>query len=387
MPEKILIVDDDVDSLKLIGLMLQRNGYEVVAANTGGQALAKATKELPHLIILDVMMPDMNGYEVCRRLRAEDNTREIPIIMFTAKTLIDDKVAGFEAGADDYLTKPTHPNELISRVKSMLQRSNVQHQKEPERGMAVGVLGTKGGVGTSSVALNLAAAFLKAGEETIITDFRPGQGNLGLLLGMNTTTGMANVLRRPPGELNAQAIEEELVTHQSGLRALLSSARPRETQLKIPLESAQTIVHTLRALGKPVVIDLGSGYTGLLNALQPQIERLLVLVEPFPATVSMTKALITELESAGTWNIDVVVVNRDQSNEGQMPWQEIETTLGRELRAVISAAPAIMSKAAEAATPAVIHQPNAIVATQIVKLAESIIGSGIKSLSNRKIKT
>ncbi|HRF97299.1 MAG TPA: response regulator, partial [Aggregatilineales bacterium] len=107
MPEKILIVDDDVDSLKLIGLMLQRNGYEVIAAHAGNQAITKAVNELPDLIILDVMMPDMNGYDVCRRLRGNPLTQDIPIIMFTAKTLIDDKVAGFEAGADDYLTKPT----------------------------------------------------------------------------------------------------------------------------------------------------------------------------------------------------------------------------------------------------------------------------------------
>jgi DNA-binding response OmpR family regulator len=112
MPERILVVDDDVDSLKLIGLMLQRNGYEVVAANSGTQAMNRAIADRPDLIILDIMMPDMDGYEVCRRLRGDARTKGIPIIMFTAKTLIDDKVAGFEAGADDYLTKPTHPAEL-----------------------------------------------------------------------------------------------------------------------------------------------------------------------------------------------------------------------------------------------------------------------------------
>jgi Response regulators consisting of a CheY-like receiver domain and a winged-helix DNA-binding domain len=111
MSEKILVVDDDVESLKLISLMLKRQGYDVAIANSGVQALSKALAEMPNLIILDIMMMDMDGYEVCRRLRANPETRPIPIIMFTAKTLIDDKVAGFEAGADDYLTKPTHPAE------------------------------------------------------------------------------------------------------------------------------------------------------------------------------------------------------------------------------------------------------------------------------------
>ena len=160
MAEKILIVDDDIDSLKLIGLMLQRHGYEVIAANAGAQAISKALSDRPNLIILDVMMPDMDGYEVCRRLRADNATSGIPIIMFTAKTLVDDKVAGFEAGADDYLTKPTHPAELASRVKAILARSAGQRGNDTQRGMTIGFMGAKGGVGTTTTALNIAAALV-----------------------------------------------------------------------------------------------------------------------------------------------------------------------------------------------------------------------------------
>src|SRR5688572_9976145 len=159
MAEKILIVDDDIDSLKLIGLMLQRQGYEISAAGAGAQAISKALAEAPDLIILDVMMPYMDGYEVCRRLRSDPTTQGIPIIMFTAKTMVDDKVTGFEAGADDYLTKPTHPAELASRVKAVLARNTAPKRPETNKGVAIGVIGAKGGVGTSTIALNLAAAF------------------------------------------------------------------------------------------------------------------------------------------------------------------------------------------------------------------------------------
>ncbi len=123
MTEKILIVDDDLDTLKLVGLMLQRQGYEIVAANNGTQALDKIGAEQPDLILLDVMIPDKDGYEVTRRIRSMSGSEHTPIIMFTAKTLVDDKVAGFEAGFDDYMTKPTHPAELGSRVKALLARS------------------------------------------------------------------------------------------------------------------------------------------------------------------------------------------------------------------------------------------------------------------------
>src|SRR5260221_12202181 len=122
MAEKILIVDDDIDSLKLIGLMLQRQGYDISAASAGAQAISKGSTESPDLLVLDVMMRDMDGYEVCRRLRADAATQSIPIIMFTAKTLVDDKVTRVEAGADEYMTKPTHSSASACHVKSVLAR-------------------------------------------------------------------------------------------------------------------------------------------------------------------------------------------------------------------------------------------------------------------------
>ena len=133
MPEKILVVDDDVDTVRLVGLMLQRQGYQIVAANNGMQALSMAPNEAPDLIILDAMMPDLDGFEVTRRLRALPATKNIPIIMFTAKSQVDDKVSGFEAGVDDYLTKPTQPRELIAHVKAILSRVTKTRGPQPGR--------------------------------------------------------------------------------------------------------------------------------------------------------------------------------------------------------------------------------------------------------------
>lgn len=373
MADKILIVDDDLDSLKLIGLMLQRHGYEVVAANAGTQALAKATSEHPNLIILDVMMPDMDGYEVCRRLRANPETRAIPIIMFTAKTLVDDKVAGFEAGADDYLTKPTHPAELASRVKNVLSRSTTQKKPEPSRAAAIGVIGVKGGVGTTTIALNLAAAFSLKSETAIVADFRLGAGSLGLQLGFPQSTGMANVLSKPPADIRPSLLEGEMVTHQSGLRALLSSAHSKEALLNYPLEAASSVVKTLRTMGTMTVFDLGPGLSTTTNRLQKEMDQLLLVIEPNPVSLAMAKDLLQELEQTnpGSGRIHIVVVNRVQSSV-QTPWHEVEQALGRELRAIIASAHDQLFQAARAAVPAVISQPNAIVSSQIVKLAEDV---------------
>lgn len=378
MPEKILVVDDDVDSLKLIGLMLQRHGYEVVQANTGSQALSKANAERPNLIILDVMMPDMNGYEVCKRLRGNPNTQPIPIIMFTAKTLIDDKVAGFEAGADDYLTKPTHPAELASRVKAVLARTAARQEQAPqERGRTIGVLGVKGGVGTTTIAYNLAAAMLQANENPIVTDFRLGEGSLGLFMGFPRSQGLARVLSKSPAEINVKLVENELVSHQSGLRGLLSSARPKETQINYQYESATAVVKALRVLGRPAVFDLGSGYTAMIHRLQSEMDRLILIVEPNSAALTMGREILQEMGTSG--RVMVIVVNRAQSSL-QTSWNDIEQLLGQELKAIISAAPELAFQSIEASTPMVLLQPNAMVSSQIVKLAEDV-KVGIRSLA------
>lgn len=372
MSTKILVVDDDVDSLKLIGLMLQRQGYEVFAANSGGQAIDKATTNHPDLIILDVMMPDMDGYQVCRHLRNDGRTREIPIIMFTAKTLVDDKVAGFEAGADDYLTKPTHPAELASRVKAVLARSAARKGSSSEpKGLSIAFMGAKGGIGTTTLAIN-AGALLAARETTILVDFRPGQSSAGLVLGMQRAGGLANVVSRPPAEINARLIEQEMSAHNCGLRLLLSSHRPRETQLNITLESATAVIKSLRAMSRYLLVDLGVGLNRLNAQLVKEVDQLVITVEPNRVSLTMARELLNEVHQiSGAANTHIVIINRAPSSL-QIPWQEAEHILEHEMTAIISPAPELAFQAAENGVPIVLMQPEATITSQYAKMVEEM---------------
>ncbi len=117
MPKKILAVDDEPSIVRLVQVNLQRAGYEVVTAFDGKQALEKIESEKPDLVVLDVMMPYMDGFEVLQRLRKDPATRELPVIMLTAKAQDQDVFRGWTSGVDCYLTKPFNPMELISFVK------------------------------------------------------------------------------------------------------------------------------------------------------------------------------------------------------------------------------------------------------------------------------
>lgn len=122
--ERILIVDDDSDITRLVSYNLMQSGFEAVTADNGQKALELVQKQPPDLIILDLMLPDVDGMEVCRTLRGHDGSRRIPIIMLTARTEEIDRVVGFELGADDYVMKPFSPRELVLRVKSILRRTH-----------------------------------------------------------------------------------------------------------------------------------------------------------------------------------------------------------------------------------------------------------------------
>src|SRR6476660_1132677 len=120
--ERVLIVDDDPDIQRLVSYNLTQAGFEVATAESGRKALESVQKHPPDLIILDLMLPDVDGMEVCRTLRQQPASRKIPIIMLTARGEEIDRVVGFELGADDYVQKPFSMRELVLRVKSILRR-------------------------------------------------------------------------------------------------------------------------------------------------------------------------------------------------------------------------------------------------------------------------
>jgi len=121
---KVLVVDDQVYILHILDFSLGAEGFDVITATDGEQALSRARAERPDLIVMDIMMPRLDGYETCRRLKSDPATKNIPVLLLTARGREEDRKRGMEAGADDYMTKPFSPNKLITRVSEMLGIKN-----------------------------------------------------------------------------------------------------------------------------------------------------------------------------------------------------------------------------------------------------------------------
>ncbi len=372
---KILIVDDDIDALKLMGLMLERQGHQIVVANNGAQALEKAASEAPDLIILDVMMPDLDGYEVTRRLRQHPTTQPVPILMFTAKSSVADKIAGFQAGVDEYLTKPIHPAELITRVQVMLQRKQLaQPPAPPPRGKVVAFLPCKGGVGNSTLTLNAAVLLAQSvkDKKVLLLELTRCGGTLALQLNLNVPGSLQTFVKKGSAAFSPETLAGQIVTLPSGLHVLLNTARHTE-QEELPEKLIHSVLDYVLSEYDWVLVDLSPAlYKANLEVLH-RARHIVLSIESSKLGLSMARTMIDELHGANinVGKIGVVLINRTQA-AAAMTRSVIEERLNRTFIAAVPPAPELAFQSLESGIPMVLLQPGALLLKQIQLIVDAI---------------
>lgn len=312
MRAKILVVDDEPSLLRLTGYSLQIEGYEVITAQTAGEALAKVRSERPDLIVLDVMLPDMSGLEACRLLRADAETVDLPIIMLSARAQVTDRVRGLKAGADEYLTKPFDSEELVARIETLLERTRrFRRAPAPQQGRVIGFIGAKGGVGTTTVALQVALALAAAKKRTIAVEWASYGGTFSTELAMTPTDTLADLLDREPTRITEQDLSSRLTQHPSGLQVLFSAQRATDYR-EIKPETAETIMKTLALLADHLIADVRCYPSSASRAIVRSCDSLVLVMEPDPTCLKAAQAMSDLL---GTWGVrpdtlGIVIVNR-----------------------------------------------------------------------------
>lgn len=255
---KILIVDDDPNVQRLLQYTLKQEGYDVLLAVDGAEGFRLWGTESPDLILLDVMLPKLDGYQVAAKIRAEEGTAtHVPIIMLTAEREVEQKVRGLRAGADDYLIKPFHPAELLARIKSLLARFAPKDVllARPPLGRVLAFYGAKGGVGTTTIAINAAIALHRElGRKVCLVDgnLQFGDHRVFLDLGLDRKS-IVDIVTAP--SMDQDLIRQILVKHDSGVDLLLAPPSPETAELVTP-EHLPIILEHLGAMYDYVVIDI-----------------------------------------------------------------------------------------------------------------------------------
>ena len=361
---RILVVDDDYSALRVIGYALKQEGYEVLTAAHGQAALRMAPDA--DLVILDIMMPDIDGYKICRRLRSNPETSDIPVIMLSAKAQVPDKLVGFEAGADDYVVKPVDPSELVARVNALLSRARVT---SPREARVVSFLGVKGGVGTTTVAVNQAVAFGQSRAAVVLVDWRSSFGMTCSLLGLVPKRTLADMVVADPKAGDDTGAAAYLTPFREGIAVLagpIGFGLPRA----VPKGLARSVIKQLKTMADYVLVDLPAEPSTMVRDMLEETNSIVLVSELEPLSLKSGAALVSSLTSWGLqWKTTgVVFVNRAWS-ENTMSATDAASTLGVDLLTTLPPAPEVCYYAALQGKPVLLSQPDSLVATTLAEFA------------------
>jgi DNA-binding response OmpR family regulator len=306
MGKKILVIEDDPIALRLIDYTLYKEGYQVLQAKDGLEGISKAKSEEPDLIILDVMLPGIDGFEVCHRLRSESQTAQLPILMLSGKAQEVDKATGLKVGADDYIIKPAAPRELISHVESLLARKTAAKSK------LIAFLGTKVGVGTTTIVVNVAVTLSQTGRRVIVADLSSYNGNLTEHLGLKPETSVAELLGKPLLTIKHRELEAALAVYQTGVRVLAIPRAAGESKEYSP-SNVNLLFGRLREVTDYLLLDLSAPPSDLGKATLTKCDLVIIVADFKAGALADLKFTSTLLQKMGVAKerLGVVVIDRE----------------------------------------------------------------------------
>ncbi|HIP73824.1 MAG TPA: response regulator, partial [Anaerolineae bacterium] len=366
---KLLVIDDHPETLSIIQQVLEQHGYDVTATNSALHGISLAEMERPDLVLLDGMMPEMDGWEVCRRLRAMPTLGDVRIIMFSAVGEAEQKLAGFDAGADDYLTKPTEPMELIDRVNTLLENvtpkprsGHAPAQKtqalpesnlpslssvfgKPEEGKLIVVLGARGGSGATTLAINLAASLAHSQRATTLVDLDLAQGHIAYYLKQNGRDGLNALVSLPPESI-AAGIAAQLRPYHGSLQLLPTYIHSWDDAVSLSPEQAAALADGLTQPGQHVVVDCGHRITAVNRPFIEQADEIVACLQPQRTSLALARQELPKLEELMLPYAQLRLVLMDFSGQVKVPREAIEKYLGVPITAVIPITPKEMNLAA-----------------------------------------
>ena len=337
MAEHILLIDGDPATSKQVSSVLIQAGLKVTACQNSQEVLGLLDTASFNLVVLDVIVPDDDGYEMIRRLRQHPLTANIPIILLTSLDSLEHKLKGFEAGADDYLQKPCPPNELVARLNvwlrhTALERLSLSNQLQ---GSVLAVHSLRGGVGVSSIAANLAVGLAQLwGRPVALLDLDLFAGQAALMLNLPVRNSWSDITPVPAAEIRRELVCGLLRPHLSGVHVLPAPARITDAEL-IDIDQVTQVMDILRQEYDYVVLDLPHDFAphtlvGLDNA-----SHVIALLAPDLASVRTMSSALSVFASLGYPPEKIHLVLNSIFERGGLQKIEIEAVLNHKIMAII----------------------------------------------------
>jgi len=364
----ILLIDDDKKLLRVMELTVENAGYNVVTCTSAEEGLAQLDAQPPDLIVADLMMRHMTGYEFCQRVRARPDAKDIPIIIHSSRFQEVDKQAALEAGATDYLPKNQPKSLLLKRIEELLPTV-----RRPAANMLIGFLSLRGGTGVTSLTVNSALAATPGQEDkTVVLDLESGGGHAALLLGMQPSQNVVNAFSTIEGDLTLNTLAPYLMPHGSGL-ALLASGFRHDYQLSSYHSRLEQLIVTLKAGCPLTFVDLSQimlepRFAAILRSL----DKLALILTPDIPSLQSTVFALQDLARLDVSEKKIVLVVNHVAPDHALPTETIEKAIKRTIDIEIPYEPE-MIKAVNSGQPLLVSSPNCAGAAAITRLTRTLL--------------
>ena len=314
--ERVLFVDDEEQIRKLLSTWLTRHGYEVSVANDGWEALKAIRSKAPELVITDVNMPNMNGFELTRRMRADHRTARIPVIMLSARKQADDVLTGYAEGADEYIPKPVEMAVLAAKIEVLIRRFRTTKGDVAAKrgGNVVLFLHGKGGVGCTTLAVNAAVALAATTIYRVsLLDLNLEFGNAPMLMNLTPPRTLADLAEDSHEQLDEATFGRYLEQDRTGVRVLAGCDVPERAEL-VTVPAVQQAVDHLQMQSDYVIVDAPASFSQQVLAALDVADAVVVITAAHLPSLKATKETLDVLEKLSyPKERAVLVVNRTSS--------------------------------------------------------------------------
>ncbi len=364
---KILVVDDDPAGQRLIKYILTPEGYEVITATNGFSGLQMATQQSPDLVILDIMLPGLDGFEVCRRLREGSNTGNISIVMLSGKVQETDRDTGLKMGADAYLIKPVDRQELTDTVTRLLSKKTGVIRKR--QGKIITLIGARGGTGTSTISTNVSVALANKGYSTLLVDLSPSFSILADMMGLNVEQSAAALFKGTGGVISPGIIKELMVDHPTGVKLLWADVFPEEYG-SMTRENVDTLMQETGNLSDFVIVDVPASPPDHAVAALTTADTVILVSGAAKESLDRMATSVTRLSRFGVDKDKIKLILVDRS--GNVNDDTASSFGGLPVLGFIHYCESECSKAEAKNTPVIIDAPLSKIAEDINKIAAVI---------------
>ena len=383
---RVLLIDDEQFYYKLIQKKLKESDYELEYAKSSSEGLAKISSFDPELLIVDLMLPEMDGFQILERLRRDQKFGAIPVIVITAKDELEQKLKAFELGADDYLVKPFQPEELVARMGILIRRgraAQVAQGKTAEQTKDASlyvVHSLRGGVGTSSLVVNLGLAFQKLwGKSTLLVDGVLTAGQIALMLDAKSIATWENLVGINEETMDDIVVNEMMCEHKSGVRYIASPRFPIAADT-FPNELLKLFIDKLRARNDFIIVDASHDFSDMTINILSMSSSILLVMAPEMASLRSTMGALEIYDRLGISVEKVKIILNNNSSSPAIKQAQLEKVLKHSIDFVLPYEAGEVNRALNFGQPFILSNPDLPICLALENMAYNLSDPGLKAI-------